>query len=227
MKVLVDKQYLEKLKNLKPIANGKEGICYLQVDDNRIVKIFHEWNKSKKIYFDNLTNSQIAFPIDILYDKKDNLVGYTMHYLGGDKFINGFHEELSLQELKESYLKMRLIILQLKDIYMDDNCLENMLYDYNLKRINLIDTSRWYEKIDGHIESINEFNWQMITALLRNIDFKHYKINHDKKLFELYMTYQYFEQIPSLFLEFLNELELKVSEYKGYKVKTINDLLIK
>ena len=40
------------------------------------------------------------------------------------------------------------------------------------------------------------------------------------------MTYTYLENITSLFWEFLNELELKVSEYKGYKVKKIRDLII-
>lgn len=228
MKVLVDKRYLEELKYSEPKGHGKEGSCYLPEDDNRLVKIFYEWNKSKKIYFENYHHSQIAFPIDTLYDDKDNLVGYTMYYLSGEKFINGFHNDLDLQKLKEVYLKTRIMILKLKNIYMDDNCLENMLYDYKLNRINLIDTSRWYEKLDGHIESINEFNWQMITALLENINWKQYKFNHDKQLLDLYLTYKYtsFTGIESLFIEFLNELELKVSEYKGEKVKTIKDLII-
>ena len=227
MKVLVDKRYLEELKYSRRIGNGKEGVCYLPEDDNRITKIFHEWNKSKKVYFDDIKNSQISFPIDILYDNKENLVGYTMYYLGGEKFVNGFREDLSLQELKDSYIKIKNIILNLKDVYMYDNCLENMLYDYDLKRINLIDTSRWHLKKDGHIESINEFNWQMLNALFNNIDWKHFRLNHDSKLYELFISYKYLEQIPTLFMEILEELELKVSEYKGYNVKKVKDLIIK
>jgi hypothetical protein len=151
-----------------------------------------------------------------------------MHYLNGEKFIGGFLENLDLQKLKEAYLKTRIIILKLKNIYMDDNCLENMLYDYQSNNINLIDTSRWYKEINGEIKSINEFNWQMTTALLENLKWKQYRLNHDKQLLDLYMEYKYtdFEGIESLFIEFLNELELKVSEYKGEKVKTIKDLTI-
>jgi len=226
MKVLINQRELEELKYSRSIGNGKEGTCYLPEDDNKIVKIFHDWNKSTKLYFDNLSNSQIAFPIDTLYDYSDNLIGYTMYYLGGIKFKNGFKDELDIQELKCCYLKIKDIIKSYKNIYMFDNCLDNMLYDYKLKRINIIDTSRWYEKENGYLENINEFNWQMMNVLLKTINYKQYKLNHDNRLFELYIAYQYLEQIPSLFIEFLSELELKVSEYKGIKVKTIKDLQI-
>ena len=228
MNVLVDRREIQEIKFSPRIGNGKEGCCYLPDDDNKIYKLFHYYDGKRKIYFDNLSNNQRAFPEDILIDKDSNLIaGYTMYYLSGEKFINGFHEDLNLEELKKAYLEMRLIILKYKDIYMDDNCLENMLYDYKFSRINLIDTSRWYPKMDGQIENINEFNWQMMTALLRNLDWKSFKLNRDKELFELYLIYKKLENISSLFVEFLMELEKKVSEYKQTKVKTIKDLIIK
>lgn len=228
MKVLVSDKYLEKLSCLKPKGVGKEGKCYLPNNGNKLVKIFDEEYKVEKINFVGLENSQIAFPIDTLYDKNGNLRGYTMYYLVGEKFINGFLEDLKLQDLKQVYLKTRILMLKLKNIYMDDNCLENMLYDYQQNKINLIDTSGWYQELDGEIKSINEFNWQMMSALLKNVNWKQYKFNHDKQLLDLYLTYKYtsFTGIESLFIEFLNELELKVSEYKGEKVKTIKDLII-
>ena len=228
-KVLVDRRYIVEIMEGNYIGFGKEGKCYFTEDDNQLVKIFHDHLSvdRRKVLFDDLNNDQIAFPNDLLIDKDTNiLVGYTMYYLGGEKFVHGFRDDLNLEELKKAYLKIRLIMLNLKDIYMFDNCLENMLYDYKLKRINLIDTSRWYQKLDGHIESINEFNWQMMNSLLENIDWKHFRLNQDKQLYDLYITYKYLENVPSLFLEFLNELENKVSEYKGYKVKTISDLRI-
>ena len=229
MKVLVNERDLEEIRYSRRVGVGKEGICYLPVDDNRIVKLFYDSYKSqvKQVNFSNIKNSQIAFPIDILCTTDGQIVGYTMNYLSGEKFINGFKENLSLSDLKQAYLNLRIIMLKLKNIYMDDNCLDNLLYDYKTNKINIIDTSRWYEKRGGEFESISEFNWQMMTALLTNIDFENYKLNQDRSLSDMYFTYKNSEQLLSIFIEFLNELELKVSEYKGEKVKTIKDLIIK
>lgn len=222
--VLVDRIEVKEIRKNKCIGRGKEGSCYFLKQEHQVVKIYHIWDSKRKIYFDQ-GSDRIAFPNKILLDKETNiLVGYTMNYLEGIKFLDGFQDKLSLEELKKSYQELKEIIKNLKDIYMDDNCLENMLYDYNLKRINLIDTSRWYPKENGYIENINEYNWQMITALLRSINWKNFKLNQEKKLYELYLIYDHLENIPNLFLEFLEELENKVSEYKGYKVKKINEL---
>jgi len=224
-RVLVDDEYLEKLRLNESNWNGKEGNCYLS-ENNKIVKIFKDYYMVPNLLTDEIKHEQIAYPIDILYDKDGAIKGYTMNYLKGKHFINGFSDGLALTKLKKAYLDTRMIILKLVDVYMDDNCLDNMLYDYQANIINLIDISRWHTKLDGHLESINEFNWQMMNALLKNIDWKHFKLNQDKKLYELFIIYKYLENIPSLFIEFLNELELKVSEEKQEKVKTIKDLKI-
>ena len=237
MRVLVSDREIEEIKYSQPVGYGHEGICYLTEDDNKIVKLFFDTckDKFKKISFSNLNNNQIAFPIDILYDKHNRIIGYTMNYINGEKLLDGFSESLLLSNLKQAYMNMRLIILNLKDIYMDDNCLENMIYDYSRNKINIIDTSRWYEKRDGHIESICDFNWQMMEALRLTINFENSKLNQDDKLHKIYLEFQesknYIEYekskcLISLFLEFLLELEKKASEYKGEKVKTIKDLKI-
>ena len=229
MKVLVNEREIEEIRFSKIIGIGNEGYCYLPANDNLIVKLFFDnyKEKVKHIYFSELNCSQIAFPIDVLYNSSENIIGYTMNYLSGVKFVNGFKDDLLLSDLKKAYLNIRNIILNLKNVYMDDNCLENMLYDYINNKIKIIDTSRWYENKDGQLESINELNWQMMTALIRNIDFKRYKLNHEKGLLDIYLTYQYSEHLLSVFMDFLSELELVVSEYKGKKVERIKDLIIK
>ena len=227
-KVLVDRKDLEAIRDYELLGKGYEGSCYF-IDDDYIVKLFNEYRKNRKIYFDDMVCNQIAFPIEKLYTIKNKLlVGYTMKYLEGQKFINGFLETLDISSLKVAYVKIRYIILNLKNIYMDDNCLENMLYDYELNKINIIDTSRWIpsDKEDINLDNIKEFNWQLMTALLRNINWKQFKLNHDKSLYELFMTYNYSEDTVTIFLDFLNELESVISNYKGYKVKTIKDLKI-
>ena len=228
MKVLVSEKEIERLKSSKPMGAGNEGTCYFGDNGSKIVKLFceKEIERHIEISFTNMHHEQIAFPIDVLINEKGETIGYTMNYLSGIKIINGLNDSLSIEDLKKAYFSMRIIILKLKNIYMEDNCLENMLYDYQNNRINLIDTSRWYEKLDGQIGSINKFNRQLITALINNINFKHHKLNHDKRLFEMYLDYKKSEDVISLFIEFLNELEIKVSEYKGEKVKTIGELKV-
>ena len=200
MKILVDERDIEELKYGMRVGVGKEAACYLPEDDNKIVKIYKDGYTVSNLLENEIIHKQIAYPIDTLYDSKDVLRGYTMNYLSGEHFIHGFSQNLTLKDLKKAYLETRMILLKLQDVYMDDNCLDNMIYDYRRNRINLIDTSRWYLKHDGHLESINEFNWQMMSAILENIDWKHFKLNKDKVLFELHMTYKYLENIPSLFL---------------------------
>ena len=223
MEVLVSEKEIKTIKKYKNIGNGKEGTCYL-TPEGKIIKLFHSWYDDKKIEYLNLQNKQIAFPIDYLVDINKEIVGYTMHYLNGEQLIKNCKDDLELRVLRNAYLQMRLIILKLKDIYMDDLCLDNILFDYNKCILNLIDTSRWYKKIDGQIENISEFNWQIMTTLLNTIDYSHYKLKDEKELSDLYLTYKWSKNLLSIFLDFLNVLEKKVSEYKGFKVLTIRDL---
>lgn len=224
MNKLVEISDLENIKKMKYLGKGKEGCCYLNERQNIVIKLFNGLDINQKIYFDDKTNSQISFPIDILYDKKTNIIkGYTMNYLNGKNLLNGFRGDLEIKDLKKAYIKMRLIMLYLKDIYMDDLCLENMLFDYNLKKINLIDTSRWYIKYDGQIDNIKELNWQMMSALFRSKVFELSMIQQNKTINEMIRMFENDQYDVSLFLNFLNELEKYISEYKGSKVKTLND----
>ena len=225
MKKLVDKNDISKIKLGSYIGKGKEGFCYLSQDKSQVTKLFYGINKDKKIYFDNIVNSQIAFPKEILYDKESQkMIGYTMPYLNGDRLLDGFDSSMQLRDLKNAYLQIRLIILKLKDVYMDDLCLENMLYDNNSKLINIIDTSRWYQEYDGQFESIKILNWQLMCALLLTIRAEYTRLKQNKRLNELLKMYENDEKDISMFINFLNELELDVSEYQGKKIKQISEL---
>lgn len=242
--VLVDRRIVEELRYGYVVGSGKEGRCYLPEDSNEIVKIFHIWLGERKLYFSDRKEIQIAYPKEIWIDKESgSIVGYLMPYLGGNKISYGFLKELFLSELRQAYINIRLTILKQKNVYMNDLCLDNMLYDYKLKRINLIDTSRWYPKYNGHYDSVNEFNCQMMYALFRSMNWESFPLKEDKVIKELYsllLLYEdYFEKkhigkknleevfIPSLFSEFLTRLEKIVSEYKGEKIEKVKDLVLK
>lgn len=59
----------------------------------------------------------------------------------------------------------------------------------------------------------------MVKALLYGINRNHYVICDNKELNELYNMYTKEDNIPSLFLDYLNKLNKILSEYKGFKVK--------
>lgn len=221
--VLVELKTLKNQKN-KLGKEGREGICYI-LPNNKVIKLFHGLDKDRKILFDNLYNSQIAFPIDILYDNQSNLIaGYTMEYLQGECMLDGLRKDIDIQDLKSAYLKIRIIMLKYKNIYMDDLCLENILYDYKNNNINIIDTSSWYEKQDGFIDNIENFNWQLMTALLYSININYVQLKQNKEINEILKMYENHIHDISMFLEFLNNLEKYVSENNGQKVKTIKDM---
>ncbi|MBR3660429.1 MAG: hypothetical protein IKN63_00805 [Bacilli bacterium] len=227
MKVWIESDTLSKIRKKDKLGKpGKEGVCYL-LPDNKVIKLFHGLEKKKKVYFDCLSNPQIAFPIDVLYDRESKLTaGYTMNYLQGESLLDGFKEDISIQEIKNAYLNMRLILLKYKDIYMDDLCLENLLYDYENKKINIIDTSRWFKENDAFVENIENFNWQMMTAILYSFRVNYTKLKQNKELNEILKQYENHIHDISMFLNFINVLERYVSEERQEKVKTIRDLKI-
>ena len=242
-RILVDRDTIDEMKKGLFISRGKEGQCYF-LDENNVVKIFYYYDRYRNIDFDNRYHEQISYPKDILIDKESKMItGYTMPYLKGQKFEYGFPKYMTLEELKNAYLDMKEIILEQDDIYMDDNCLENMLYDFKQQRINLIDTSRWYTEANGQVRSLCDFNFFMTHALLKAYQYYNSKIknnNRMQELYEIYYNYWYYQNvenrrkalyetvlpITNLFSEFLEEIETSVSEYKGEKVKTINDITI-
>lgn len=243
-RILVDRDTVEEMEKRPPLNHGKEGQCYYTDDPNTIVKLFYYYDRYRNVSFDDRYHEQIAYPKDILIDKESKMItGYTMPYIKGQKFQYGFPKYMTLEELKNAYLDMKEIILEQNNIYMDDNCLENMFYDFKKQRFNLIDTSRWYKDYNGHIRSLCDFNFFMTHALLMIYDYNNKKIKKTDRIQELYKMYDkywnydnvilrknalYETVLPltNLFSDFLEEIKLKVSEYKGEKVKTINDITI-
>ena len=239
--IRVDYKQMEEIRKNKPIGIGKEGSCY-HLEDDIVIKLYNGFFRNNKLYFDNLNDEKIAFPIDILfYENTELMVGYTMPYLYGNNLVNGFPLDLKLKTLKYAFIELKTLISKYKDIYMDDMCLDNIFYNDLRSYFSLIDTSRWYPRNDGYKESINDINWLFIASLLINVDIdkKIYKDKIFKELYNLYHRYtlevnkrichmQYDKiDIHGLFIEFLNTLEKKTSNIKEKKVKKIEDLIIK
>ena len=234
-------QQIDEIRKNKPLGIGKEGSCYLY-KNNEVIKLYHSFFRTNKLYFADLKDKNIAFPKDIiLYENTDLILGYTMPYFKGVNIVNGFSKDLDLETLKYSFIILKDLIKKYKDIYMDDMCLDNIFYNDNNSSFSLIDTSRWYPKADGYKDSINDINWIFVAGLLINIKGIKKNIYEDNIFRDLYAIYYKYEleankrisgmsydkiNIDGLFKDFLINTEKKVSEVKGYKVKKISDLKI-
>ena len=99
-KVLVDDHDVEAIRFGRKIGVGKEGTCYFSKEDNQVVKIYHMYLPRRKVYFENLSDSNITFPNDTLFDMETGLIaGYTMDYLSGIKLLDGFSKKLEIQKI--------------------------------------------------------------------------------------------------------------------------------
>lgn len=218
--VLVDKDELEKIKQGKYISSGDEGSCYLY--NNLIFKIYHNHIYNRRVYFDLEKSNNIAFPEDILIDiNTKTIIGYTMKLLHGINLKNGFFDNLDLLKLKNAYINIRKEIEKFTYIDMNNISLTNILFDYSQNNINLIDTSLWMYVYNLNNINVQRLNHTLIKALSITLDWNRYKLNSEQILFDLYGMHLNGE---SFFLEFLTELEIKVSEEIQDKVKTIKDL---
>lgn len=218
--VLVSKEELEKIKKGTYVNSGDEGTCYLY--NNLIFKIYHNPIYNRKVNFDLETSNNIAFPEDILIDiDTKTIIGYTMKLIQGINLKNGFSNDLNLLDLKNAYLKLKKEIERFSYIDMNNISLTNILFDYNKNIINLIDTSLWTYGNDN--KNIQRLNYMLIKALSITLDWNRYKLNSEQVLFDLYGMHL---NGNSYFLEFLTELEIKVSDLKQNKIKIINDLKI-
>lgn len=221
--ILVERKELENIRKLKRLGfPGKEGTCYL--NNNIVYKLYHLYDNKRKVNFCGDKSSCITFPKDILIDSKSNLIaGYTMDYVTGTKLHDGFSNLVSIEILKQAYIKLREELSKYSDIYMDDLCLDNIFFNENLEKFILIDTSRWYVLNDSLPNNVETLDKALVYSLCRNN--LAWLINyHDKSpiLFDLYRMYKLGERCP--FLDLINELSYHVESKFGQKVEKIEDL---
>lgn len=224
-KVLVDDHDVEAIRFGRKIdVNGKEGTCYFSEEDNQVVKIYHMYLPRRKVYFENLSDNNISFPNDILFDMETGLIaGYTMDYLSGIKLLDGFSKKLEIQKLKKAYLVIREKLKEYNDIYMGDLVLENILFDYQRNIFKLIDTSRWYPCFDSYRENSKLLDGALAHALCYNhLYWLKENLGVSKELLKLYQAYQDYQFIP--FLELLEMSEEEIKQKTGIKPDIIGDL---
>lgn len=129
------KKYFDSTSYLR----GYEGKCFIEGD--KILK-FYFFSKEKKDFIDLSVyhSPYISFPINY-FEIFGKIVGEEMPYFNKLKINESINIETDLQLLKQNYVNILKEISKFKELYMDDMCKVNILYNEN--GFSLIDTSRW------------------------------------------------------------------------------------
>ena len=165
------KKYFDSTSYLR----GYEGKCFIEGD--KILK-FYFFSKEKKDFVDlSIYHSPyISFPINY-FEFFDKIVGEEMPYFRKDCIKNSIGEETNYNLLKKNYLNIMKELVKFKEIYMQDLCYVNVLYDET--GFNIIDTTQWDLRINKNrsFES-NEslFNESLLKIISSVIDLNEYDI---------------------------------------------------
>jgi len=116
------------------ISNGytRTGDVYL-LDEEKVVKIYryidsnyNDYYKTKLDTLSKLTTNKFIKPLEIVYDKKGNIAGYTMKYIIGDNgdAILKCSTEFLINELEK--IQEELTILSKNCVIIDDLIADNV-----------------------------------------------------------------------------------------------------
>ena len=176
---------IEELKYLckNIVGEGKEGICYSMNNSPLLLKIYKDNKRPKELNGANYNSNYIAFPKDIIKDKEGNIIASTMPYVPGIKIVEGFSENIEIVKLKEAYHKILEEIKKYPNIYMQDLCLDNILYDEGTNSFYIIDTRQWKAWDDSFGLNYARLDQNLSASLYENIkwlnDFDFWKSNID------------------------------------------------
>lgn len=220
---------LLRLKDLKEIGLGSQGICYLNESTNEVYKIFHQafdndteykitYSKNDLMKFSHIINKTFIWSKDII-SINDDIVGY----------INNFVKSKPLHKIDPLKINLDKFIKSIELAKRDINIIsQNGVLTYDLM-YNILYGNRFYvtdfdefsytDKDPKILEEKNNknFNYELYYFLIDSYfdDF----INEYRVLNKMYKDQ---EDIIS----FIELLKKYLSEYVGYEIKKLNDASI-
>lgn len=215
---------LLKIKSLKEIGFGAQGICYLDKNTSLVYKIYNGFFDGYKLHcnyvdimkFSNIKNNTYIFPKDVIW-VNDRIAGYIEHYVNSKDLFNINPFRVSLDKLIYNISKVKNDI----EIISENGVLTyDVMYNIIYKnKFNIIDTDEYVVKdIDPSLlmERNNyNFDYAIYNFLVDNIfdDF----VNSYKILRNMYK----FKDIDVIvFIELLRKY---LSEYLGFEVNKLGD----
>ena len=101
-------ELLLKLRSFNSIGEGAQGICYLDINNKLVYKIYHDFLDDYKcnynyldiMRFSNIKNNTYIFPKDVIY-VKDEIVGYIEPYVNNKDLTKINPLKVSLKEYQK------------------------------------------------------------------------------------------------------------------------------
>ena len=173
--------YTKMQKNF--ISSGYESDVY-KIDD-KVFKFYKEiclkyrLNEEMVNYLSKIKTNRILLPQDIIYDEYNNFFGYTMKYIKPNikDEIGNIKIEKLLKELL--CIKKDLILLKDNNIFIDDLCDSNFIFNNGIYLIDPGSFELDKNKSKDYIEIINMEMMQ--DFIIRYILFRYKKLSYKEK----------------------------------------------
>lgn len=164
-----------------------------------------------------INTKRIAMPIDFIYDKNNNIIGYSSLYIKKNiKNINSMKTNKLLNNIK--YLNYDFQKLNTYHIASCDCHIGNLIYD-EYGNVYIIDTGNFYESLFGRELQTNNNSLSYITEelLLSNInDFTNYSV------LKSYIKDELFDTDPLYYIKSEVCNYHTISDYQHSLIKRLN-----
>ncbi len=221
------KAFLNYLNRLPKIGVGSEGMCYLDIKNNKVYKIFHQaledidedyipYSEKEILKFSHIKNNTFVFPEKVI-TLKGEIVGYTAEYIRENSLYQINPLKINLDKFSESLknTKNDIALISEKNILTYD-IMYNILYgkdgfkiidtlDYNY---SLLDTDEIYKN------NIRNFNYEVLFFLVDG--YFDELVSHNILLNSLYSD----KDVD--IIEFLNNFRKVLSEIENKRVSNLS-----
>lgn len=213
-----------KIRFLKEIGEGSQGICYLDKENRLVYKVYHKFfdgcisnrNYSEIMRFSDITNKTYIFPKDII-EINNEVVGYVESYVTGKDLSQINPLMINLDKLVKNINKVSTDIETISESgILTFDVMYNILYN---NRFNVIDSDDYIIRdIDPNLlfeMNKNKFDYVIYNFLIDDYfddfvnDYKELKIMYKNKTCDVTV--------------FISLLRKYLSEYVGDEVNKLND----
>jgi len=220
--------FMVKIGIFKEIGVGSLGLCYLNIKNNKVYKIFHQffddeydydaiYKKEEILKFSNIVNDTFVWAKDVII-VDNNIVGYISDYVSAKPLYHINPLEVNLDHFTNSVCEVE------KDIkIISDNgiCTYDVIYNtlYGKKGIFVVDHDEYsYSDLDSlelFDKNTDRFNYGIMLFLVDNY-FDEF-VNSYKELKEMYCSNGInINEFIILFRKYLNE-------YVGHEITKLNE----
>lgn len=211
MEVCNKKYFMQYLNGLKYLGCGSQGVCYLDIKSNKVIKIFHGYfddeydsvSEYDVMKFSDVVNSTFMWPVDVV-KYKNHIIGYVINYSKKKNLykINPLGVDLNKfsSAINKTFVDINLLTERNIKIY---DIMYNILYSSG--QFKVIDTLEYGNYDISFDENRRGFDLEIMYFLVDSYfdDF----VNKDILLKEMYLS----KEVDCL--EFLKRFRYKLSEF--------------